>query len=148
MKLLKWVAAISGILAGLAGFNLLLEKKKAEEERLNNYLVGSHTNPKKGEKEKPSIQIMVEDIYSWQHAAAQNLPVSISFGFTNAQDAEKFQEMAALNGYSSTIDSKNFVVDVEYSSALDLESLSHLAEVLAEACDLYHANYQGFSFNK
>lgn len=146
MKLIKLLAAITGILAGISLFIIQKQKKDEENARLDEYLMQdapAQTAP----VNEASDADLAQDIAAWKNLPSQYLPVTISFGFRSEEDALKFQKLAAASGYSSDLDNENRIVDVIYNEDFSTPALSSLAENLAAALSDCNGEYQGFHFN-
>jgi hypothetical protein len=143
MKFLKWLAALSGILAGISVFYLNYQKKVQQEQELDDYLMSS-SKVQDSAQIQPDLKTMCQDILSWKGLAEQYLPVTISFGFSTLQEAENFQHEVALDGFGTSLDDELKLVDVLYQGEFTQDSLLSLAEALSSTAQSCQASYQGF----
>lgn len=145
MKLLKWIAVITGILAGIACFIVAKDKKDKENAKMDAWLMDDDNN------EPPLASSaqdrLTADILDFAENKENQKEVTLSFGLPDLKQASAFQEMAAQAGCSSDLDSKNLVVDVIYTHEFTPQALAELAQELDTAMEVCHAAYQGYHFS-
>lgn len=145
MRFLKWAAVITGVLAGISVYYLDRQRKaKAASDEMDEYLMNSTSQ----DDNLPEAEEMNRDINEWANIDRPLKNALVSFGFENSKDAASFQEILAREGYSSQHDSVSNVVDVLYSKSFNEAELQEFSEVLDQAMDKSHGQYQGFILNE
>lgn len=141
-NLFKVAAAIAAIGVAAAAILEILDRRKARQEEMDEYILGDDESAcAAGPADEEYLD---QDFQEWS-SLDEKAVVEVSF-LTKKDDAAKFQEALAHAGCSSNYDDQTSILDIIIAGPKDREDLEGIENALKEAMKETDSTYLGFAF--